>query len=64
MIVNRITLEKFINKIVNWFYNYDRKQQNKALEKFIGQVSDSAELEEKIRQWERLQRKQSGIAFF
>ncbi len=64
MIVNRITLEKFINKVVDWFSNFDRRQQNKALEKFIGQVSDSAELEEKIRQWERLQRKQSGIAFF
>lgn len=64
MIVNRITLEKFINKVVDWFSNFDRRQQNKALEKFIGQVNNTAELEERIRQWERLQRKSNGIAYF
>ena len=48
----------------DWLTDLPRRQNNSAMEKFIGKVNNSSELEEKIRQWERLQRKQSGIAFF
>ncbi len=53
-----------VDKMFEWLTDLPRRQNNSAMEKFIGKVNNSSELEEKIRQWERLQRKQSGIAFF
>jgi len=46
-----------MKKILKWFENLFQNQNNKALEKFIGRVSSSAEVEEKIRQWEKAQRR-------
>ena len=37
-----------MKKILKWFENLFQNQNNKALEKFIGRVSSSAEVEEKI----------------
>jgi len=52
-----------IEKMFEWFEDLFQKQNNHALEKFIGRVNNSAELEEKMRQWDRLQRR-NGIAYF
>ena len=46
-----------------WLTDLPRRQNNSAMERFIGKVNNSSELEEKMRQWDRLQRK-SGIAYF
>jgi hypothetical protein len=41
----------------------NRPNPMSILERFIGKVNNSSELEEKMRQWDRLQRK-NGIAYF
>ena len=52
-----------IDKMFDWLTDLPRRQNNSAMERFIGKVNNSSELEEKMRQWDRLQRK-SGIAYF
>ncbi len=52
-----------IDKMFDWLTDLPRRQNNSAMERFIGKVNNSSELEEKMRQWDRLQRK-NGIAYF
>ena len=52
-----------IDKMFDWLTDLPRRQNNSAMERFIGKVNNSAELEDKMRKWDRLQRKNS-IGYF
>ena len=52
-----------IDKIFDLLRDLPRRQNNSAMERFIGKVNNSAELEDKMRKWDRLQRK-NGISYF
>ena len=52
-----------IDKMFDWLTDLPRRQNNSAMERFIGKVNNSSELEDKMRKWDRLQRKNS-IGYF
>ena len=52
-----------VDKMFDWLTDLPRRQNNSAMERFIGKVNNSAELEDKMRKWDRLQRKNS-IGYF
>ena len=52
-----------VDKMFDWLTDLPRRQNNSAMERFIGKVNNSSELEDKMRKWDRLQRKNS-IGYF
>ena len=52
-----------VDKMFDWLTDLPRRQNNSAMERFIGKVNNSSELEDKMRKWYRLQRKNS-IGYF
>ena len=52
-----------VDKMFDWLTDLHRRQNNSAMERFIGKVNNSSELEDKMRKWDRLQRKNS-IGYF
>ena len=52
-----------VDKMFDWLTDIPRRQNNSAMERFIGKVNNSSELEDKMRKWDRLQRKNS-IGYF
>ncbi len=52
-----------VDRMFEWLSDLPRRQNNSAMERFIGKVNNSSELEDKMRKWDRLQRKNS-IAYF
>ena len=52
-----------VDRMFDWLTDLPRRQNNSAMERFIGKVNNSSELEDKMRKWDRLQRKNS-IGYF
>ena len=52
-----------IDKMFDWLTDLPRRQNNSAMERFIGKVNNSSELEDKMRKWGSLHRKNS-IGYF
>ena len=52
-----------VDKMFDWLTDLPRRQNNSAMERFIGKVNNSSELEDKMRKRDMLQRKNS-IGYF
>tara|TARA_R100000808_G_C2133163_1_gene141963 strand:+ start:392 stop:658 length:267 start_codon:yes stop_codon:yes gene_type:complete len=57
ILVTGVIVMMRVRKIFDWFESLSVNRSTSALEKFIGKVDNCAELEDKMRQWDRLQRR-------
>ena len=57
ILVTGVIVMMQVRKIFDWFESLSVNRSTSALEKFIGKVDNCAELEDKMRQWDRLQRR-------